>query len=191
VETELDDRLLAEKAKAGDETAFGELVKMYHHQIHALAFRYVNHAEDARELAQMVWIKAWTKLGSFQGKSRFFTWLYRIAVFVCIDYLRKRKRQGEVAFLDDMEPNRVIGSEPPPSVQSRPDRLAQKGEIQERFNEALESLSPEHRMTLVLREVEGHAYDEIAEIMKCRKGTVMSRLHYARQALQEKMKDLK
>ena len=171
------------QAKAGDEAAFGELVKTYHQRLYSVVYRFARNEDDANELAQQTWVKAWNKLHTFKGRSEFFTWLYRIATYVGLDHVRKQKRRREDELLEGVEPLRDHGAETPFSTNPQPDRAAEHDEIRERFNLALEDLSAEHRMALVLREVEGLSYDEIARAMKCRKGTVMSRLYYARKKL--------
>lgn len=179
------------RAKAGDQDAFGQIVTLYHQRVLNLAYRYVNHSDQAKDLAQQAWMKAWKKLDSFQGRSEFFTWMYRLVTFVCLDHLRQRKRRGEVAIPDGMEPSPVVGASPAPSAESNPVRNMQNAEVMDAFKKALERLSPEHRMVMVLREMEGLSYDEISKVMKCRKGTVMSRLYYARKQLQEMMKEFR
>lgn len=184
-------RELVRRARTGDQDAFGQLVTLHHQRVLNLAYRYVNNSEQAKDLAQQAWIKAWKKLDTFQGRSEFFTWMYRLVTFVCLDDLRKRKRRGEVAIPDGLEPAPVVGAAPAPSAQSNPVRNLQNAETMAAFEEALERLSPEHRMALVLREMEGLSYEEISRVMKCRKGTVMSRLYYARKQLQETMKEFR
>lgn len=189
-ETERNPVDLVTRARAGDEEAFGELMKLYHQRVYGVLFGMVRNSEDAKELAQQTWIKAWNKLETFKGESDFYTWVYRIATFTGLDFLRKRKRLQETELLDAVEPVRQVDAHLPPSVTSRPDHVAQKAEIREVFEASLARLSPEHRTALVLREVEGLSYDEIAKVMKCRKGTVMSRIFYARKSIQDDMKDL-
>jgi RNA polymerase sigma-70 factor (ECF subfamily) len=185
-------RRLVGQAQTGNESAFGELMQMYHQRVFSLTYSYVNNSEDAKELSQQAWIKAWNKLGTFKGESEFFTWMYRLASFVCLDYLRKRKRQREEAFPESgREPAADPSYERSFSSNPRPDRQAAHAEIRRRFEEAMKTLTPEHRAALVLREVEGLSYEEIAKVMKCRKGTVMSRIFYARRKLQELMGDFK
>lgn len=178
-------------ARDGDEAAFGVLVQKYQQRVFSVVYQFVNNVDDANELAQQTWIKVWRKLHTFKGKSEFFTWVYRIASFVSLDYLRKRKRKREDELLDELEPRREVGAEPAASSNPRPDRQVEQAEIRVRFEEALEQLSAEHRMILVLREVEGLSYEEIAKTMKCRKGTVMSRLYYARKAIQAYMEEVR
>ncbi len=177
-------------AQAGEEEAFGELVKLYNSRVHAVVYRMVNNEQDARDLAQLTWVKAWQRLGSFQSDAQFFTWLYRIATNTALDHLRQRKRNREVS-VDDVPP----GEEPretewPSATHETPDRDLARREFREAFAHALEELSPDHRAALVQREVEGRSYQEIADALGCRVGTVMSRLFYARRQLQEKLKDI-
>jgi len=180
-----------EKARKGDEDAFGEIVRIYHERVYSVAFRYVQNAEDAADLAQQAWIRAWKKLASFEQRSAFFTWMYRVVASVCLDYLRKKKRLAEQSIPDGVEPLPAIGAGSAPSARSRPDRELEHAEVRTRFQEALDELSPEHRMAIMMREVDGYSYEEIARTMKCRKGTVMSRIFYARKKLQERMQEFR
>lgn len=183
------DRWVAEAA-AGDEEAFGQVVQAYYNRVYGVIFRVVPHPEDARELAQATWVKAWQRLGDYKQEARFFTWIYRIAVNTALDFLRKRKRRPEVPLEpvvhedDDalaMDRQRELAHETTPADEMH------REEIRAAFARAMEELSPEHRTALMLREVEGMSYEEIAAVMKTRKGTVMSRLFYARRALQERL----
>lgn len=182
---------LVARARRGDEDAFGELVKMFHGRVYGVIYRMVSNVEDARELAQQTWVKAWQRLDSYKGDAQFFTWLYRIAVNSVLDQGRRSARRKEVSL--DEEPER----EPRPAVEwqgpddGRPDRGLERQEVQEAFERALDSLTPEHRMALILREVEGMSYREIGQVMKCRAGTVMSRIFYARRQIQEQMRDVR
>lgn len=179
------------RAQAGDEDAFGELVKTFHGRVFGVIYRMVKDAEDARELAQQTWVKAWQRLGSYKGDAQFFTWVYRIAVNTVLDEGRRAARRKEVSL--DEEP----GREPQAAVEwqgpddGRPDRQLEREEIRKAFEAALDGLSAEHRVALILREVEGLSYREIAQAMKCRTGTVMSRIFYARRYVQERMKGVR
>jgi len=181
------DKELARKAGQGDEQAFAELFTLYHERVYAVVYRFCRKGADADELTQQVWVKVWNKLHTYKGDSAFFTWLYRVASFHCLDHLRKQKRKKETEWLEDVEYKSEQALAP--SASSRPDRDLERSEIQERFTAALDTLKPDHRMALVLREVEGMSYDEIADAMKCRRGTVMSRLFYARKAIQEQLQE--
>lgn len=184
------DRLVA-LAIQGDQDAFGQVVQLYYNRVYSVIYRVVNHADDARELSQIAWVKAWQRRADYKQEARFYTWVYRIAVNTSLDFLRKKRRRPEVplepvvgANDDDrmqMDRQRELADENTPSDEIH------REEIRHSFNEALMKLSDEHRTALVLREVEGMSYDEIAAVMKSRKGTVMSRLFYARKALQETM----
>lgn len=181
------DRLVALATK-GDQEAFGQVVQVYYNRVYNVIYRVVNHAEDARELAQTTWVKAWQRLGDYKQEARFYTWVYRIAVNTSLDFLRRRKRRPEAP----LEP--VVHEGDDPLELDRRRELADehtpvddlhRAEIRQAFDRALQDLSDEHRTTLVLRELEGMSYDEIARTMKVRTGTVMSRLFYARKTLQQ------
>jgi RNA polymerase sigma-70 factor (ECF subfamily) len=178
-----------EKARTGDEEAFGELVRLYHERVYAVIYNVVHHAEDARDLEQQTWIKAWRHLDRFHGRSSFYTWLYRIATFTCLDFLRRRKSRPESTAEDETVFERAAEGAGAPAARP-PDGDLARAELRERFAQALATLSPEHRLALVLREVEGLSYAQMAEAMQCRKGTVMSRLFHARRRVQEQLKDL-
>ncbi len=179
-----------ERARQGDKDAFGRLVHHFHHRLFGLLVQMVGNAADAEELEQQVWIKAWKRLRSFRGQSAFYTWLYRIGTFTAVDFLRRRKRRPESEWDPAIAYPEHHDVETAPSVASRPDREAERDDIQRRFHEVLETLSPTHRTALWMREVDSMSYEEIAAATGCRVGTVMSRLYYARQAVQEQMKDL-
>lgn len=183
-------RRLVKSARGGDEESFGELVKMYHERVYGLAYGLVHSADDAQEIAQQTWVKVWNKLRDFKGDAEFFTWVYRVASNASLDHLRHKTRLREDSLVDGVEPQEAFGRERAPSENPRPDREAERAEIRRVFEQALGSLSAEHRLALTLREVDGLSYDEIAKVMKCRKGTVMSRIFYARRAVQEKLKEL-
>jgi RNA polymerase sigma-70 factor, ECF subfamily len=179
------------QARDRDEEAFGELVKMYHQRVYNLAYGMVNNAEDAAELAQQTWVKVWNKLGSYKEDAKFFTWVYRIASNACLDFLRHRSRLREEELLDGVEPAANPNLDRAASQNPRPDRELVQAEIREVFERSLESLSPDHRTALILREVDGLSYEEIAKITGRRKGTVMSRIFYARKKVQRTMGELR
>ncbi len=182
---------LVHAAQGGDEQAFGELMQAYHARIYAVLIGMVRNADDARDVSQQVWIKVWNKLDTFKGDANFYTWLYRVATFAGLDFIRRRDRRRETEISDALEPDRNADDIVPTSLTSRPDHAALSAEVQDVFEQALQTLSPEHRTTLILREVEGLSYDEIATVMKCRRGTVMSRIFYARKRIQQALEDLR
>lgn len=179
------------KAQAGDEEAFGQLVHFYHTRIYGVVYRMVRQADDAREVAQTTWVKAWQRLGTYKQEAKFFTWLYRIAVNTAMDHVRRQIRQREVPLESEDGREAVPAPEWAGNTAARPDESAEQDEVRQAFNGALSGLSPEHRAALVMREVEGRTYREIAEVQGCRVGTVMSRLFYARRAIQDKMRGVR
>jgi RNA polymerase sigma-70 factor (ECF subfamily) len=164
---------LARRSQAGDTEAFDELVTKYRTKIFAIVCRMVRNEDEAWDLAQEAFLKAWKSIHRFECRSSFYTWLYRITVNLTIYSLRRKDGHEEV------ELNEAIPSSlPSPSVNY------QGTQIREQLNEALARLSLEQRAVVVLKEVEGLQYQEIAEILDLSIGTVMSRLFYARKRLQ-------
>ncbi len=182
---------LVKAAQGGDQNAFGQIVTAHHERTYRLIYRIVNNESDAQDLAQQTWVKAWNKLSAFKGKSAFSTWLYRIAVFTAWDFLRKKKRRAEVSFFENPEEGPLTNPAHPQIAPESPVGALRRKEIREQFQIALNSITEKQRTVLVLREIEGLSYKEIAHIMKCRIGTVMSRIHNARQSIQAKMEDFR
>lgn len=183
---------LVRDCRAGDRGAFQELVERYQRRIVSLAMGMVHNPDDAMEIAQETFIKAFENIGNFKGESSLYTWLYRIATNKAIDFRRRRKRHNNVSL------DAPFGAEDERSLQDSltderpegPEQRASAQEITARVAEAIEELTPDHKAAILLREVEGLSYEEISEVMQCSKGTVMSRLHYARKRLQAKLGDL-
>lgn len=183
------DRWAAEAA-LGDDEAFGRIVQTYHTRVYSVILRIVNNPEDARELSQVAWVKAWQRLAEYKREARFYTWVYRIAVNTSLDFLRRRKRRPEVPLepvMRDEGDLLVLDRQRELADETTPHDHINRAEIRATFEKALAELSDEHRTALVLREVEGMSYDEIAEVMKTSKGTVMSRLFYARRMMQKSL----
>ncbi len=180
-----DEAELIERARKGDTKAFGALVERYQRRVVGVALAVVHNQEDALELAQETFIRAYENLAGFESRSSFSTWLYRITANLAIDFRRRETRhpmvRGEEA---ENELRRM------PSGLGDTFKAARRSELARRIDEALKELTPEHRAVILLREVEGLSYDEISEVMQCPRGTVMSRLHYARNHLREILKDL-
>ena len=187
---ETTDLELVKRCQSGDTRAFDALVTKYRGRVYAMTYHLVQNESDAWDLAQEAFIKAWRAIGGFKADSSFYTWLYRISHNVSYDWLRKKKIQGDGEF-DDSRTDHAIaaGAETAPKGEARPDRALQNAELGERINAAIAKLSPDHRQAILLKEVEGLQYHEIAEVMNCSLGTVMSRLFYARKKLQELLKD--
>ena len=175
---------LVRRARRGDLSAYDELVKRYQERIYATIYHMTSNHEDANDLAQESFIKAYSALRTFKGGSSFYTWLYRIAVNKTINFLKQRKNKHSIS-LNDIDFN----AEHDPDLMAlishkTPQRDAGLNELQKKLNEALLKLSEPHRMVVVLHDVQGVSHDEIAEIVGCNIGTVRSRLFYARQQLQ-------
>jgi len=175
---------LVRRARNGDLHAYDELVQRYQQRIYATIYHMTSNHEDANDLAQEAFIKAYSALKSFKGGSSFYTWLYRIAVNKTINFLKQRKNKLHMS-LDDIDFN----AEHDPDLMAlishkTPQRDAGLNELQKKLNEALLKLSDPHRMVVVLHDVQGVSHEEIAEVLGCNIGTVRSRLFYARQQLQ-------
>jgi RNA polymerase sigma-70 factor (ECF subfamily) len=186
-----DDRQLVEEARRGSHAAFRTLVERYQQRVYAMALSMVREPAEARDAVQDAFVKAYEHLGDFQGDSSFYTWLYRIAMNLCIDRARRMKRFAHVEY-DEAAAHEADDAfaVAPHRLGFDPARALEDGEIRERVRAALERLSENHRTVLVLREAEGLSYKEIAEVMECSIGTVMSRLFHARKRMQEMLRSL-
>ena len=179
------------RCQQGDTGAFDELITRYRQRCFAMIFQMVRNEEDAWDLTQDGFVKAWKSLTHFRGQSAFYTWLYRIMANVSLDWLRRKHVRGDAEFDDQlglrgMEPSAPTAPKP---VMQPVERIADQ-EIRSRVDAAIEKLSPEHRAVIVLREIEGLDYQEIADAVGCSIGTVMSRLFYARKKLQSVLRDV-
>lgn len=175
---------LVARAKAGDQSAFEQLVLDNQNKVYSLALRMVNDREEAADLAQEAFLKAWQGLPSFQGDSSFSTWVYRLATNVCIDFLRKQKRRREVEpalSLNDEE----SGWTEPADWDQDPQRHLERAERGQALARGLEALPDHHRQVLVLRELSGLSYQEIGQALGLDIGTVKSRIARSRLALRK------
>ena len=172
--------LLLEKARRGDQEAFGELVRLYEKKVYALTLRMCKNPEDAAEAAQEAFLAAWQGLKFFRGEASFSTWLYRLASNACVDLLRKEQRHRAAAgpSLNDEDTYMDVADDA-----ATPQELAERSELREQIEEGLQSLSPEHREVLILRELHQLSYDEIAQTLDLDTGTVKSRISRGRKAL--------
>jgi RNA polymerase sigma-70 factor (ECF subfamily) len=188
---EVSDFDLVRQSQAGDTLAFDQLVTRYRGRIYAMTYHLIQNETEAWDLAQEAFIKAWRALPGFKNDAGFYTWLYRIAHNVSYDWLRKKKIQADGEFDDERTEHRVAaGAEAAPKGDASPDTALRNAELGQRIQAAIGTLSPEHRQVILLREIEGLAYEEIAQMVPCSLGTVMSRLFYARKKLQELLKDV-
>jgi RNA polymerase sigma-70 factor (ECF subfamily) len=175
---------LVKLARRGDFSAYDELVKRYQQRIYATIYHMTSNHEDANDLAQDSFIKAFQALPSFKGGSTFYTWLYRIAVNKTINFLKQRKNRQHIS-LNDLDFNAEHDPDLMALISDKtPVREVGLTELQQKLNAALLKLSEPHRMVVVLHDVQGVSHEEIAEMMNCNIGTVRSRLFYARQQLQ-------
>jgi RNA polymerase sigma-70 factor (ECF subfamily) len=183
------DQLLVERVQRGDKAAFDVLVRKYQHKIVKLVTRYVHDSTEALDVAQEAFIKAYRAIHGFRGDSAFYTWLYRIAINTAKNHLVAEGRRPLERGVDLQDPEQF-------EVQARlkdvdtPERLLLTDEIQRTVEEAIAGLPEDLRTAIVLRELEGMSYEQIAETMSCPVGTVRSRIFRAREAIDEKLKPL-
>jgi RNA polymerase sigma-70 factor (ECF subfamily) len=186
----VDDRELVAAAQRGDRDAFKTLFERYHRRAYALALGVVRHPDDALDVVQDAFIKAHKYLDKFEGSASFYTWLYRIVMNLAIDHIRKHRKVVAVELdetrieLDGGEPllPRILGGNPGQALMDK--------QIRGRIDHALDQLSENHRSVLVMRELEGLSYEDMAQAMNCSKGTIMSRLFHARRNMQKRLVDL-
>ncbi len=180
---------LVRRAQTGDLAAYDDLVKRYQERIYATVYHMTSNHEDANDLAQDSFIKAFQALKSFKGGSSFYTWLYRIAVNKTINFLKQRKNRIHMS-LNDLDFNTENNPDLVALISEKtPRRDAGLKELQEKLNAAMLKLSEPHRIVVVLHDVQGMSHEEVAEVMDCNIGTVRSRLFYARQQLQSLLTD--
>lgn len=186
-----DDFRLVALAQKGDLRAYDELVTRHRGKIFAMIRNMIHQEADAWDISQDVFIKAWHALPRFEAKARFSTWLYRIAHNAVYDWTRKRKIESVGELNDEIFERERIDSASftTPSGGEMPDQSMAQGELRQKIQIALNKLSPEHREVVLLKDVQGLSYKEIADAMASTLGTVMSRLYYARQKLQTLLKD--
>lgn len=184
-----DDALVA-SAQKGDMFAFEELVARHRDKIYARAFSMMRNEEEAIDLSQEAWVKGWQRLAQFQGESSFVTWMTRIVINLCLDQLRKQKRQRAES-IEAMDEESGGVERQMPILTVNPTEGLERQELRQRIDRALGQLSHEHRTVLILHEFEDLEYKEIAKRMECSIGTVMSRLFYARRKMAALLAGLK
>lgn len=170
---------------AGNSAAYRPLVVRYQSRLHAMVTGMLRNAEDAKDIVQMAFVKAYQNLKSFRIDSSFYTWLYRIARNLAIDHCRKHKRQRTSSFEEAVASRDEDGTLHEQHTDDSPSQLVLRKQLNERIYAALDELTDDAREVILLREVEGLSYKEIADVMGVPEGTVMSRLFYARKKLQQ------
>ncbi len=178
---DIPDHELARRARK-DDRVFEEIVRRYYNDVYRICAYFTRDREEAWDLAQDTFVKAHRAIGTFRGDASLKTWLLRIASNRAKDHLKKRSLR--TVPLEDWHSNSVQHSDPDPSQRAHGKELGQALEL------ALDKLSAKHRLAITLREFEGLSYEEMATVMKCRVGTVMSRLHHARKYLRQHLEDL-
>ena len=181
-----DDRDLVELARRGDRDAFGALVDRHQDRAFNLAYQMVRNRDDALDIAQDAFARAFASLPGFKGEASFTTWLHRIVVNLAIDSLRRRQRSGETAYDDTQAVSEEQRSEP--SAPDDPAAVLEAKQVRALIVAGIAQLPPTQRAVLILREIEGLSYEEISRTVGCNIGTVMSRLFYARRRLQQALK---
>ena len=183
----LPDGDLVFKAQQGDVHAFDTLVERYHGKIYGLTYNMTSNREDAEDLTQEVFVKAFEALPRFKGKSSFYTWIYRIAVNKTINYRKKRNRKRAVSldqFDQEIKTDDVYHEL---TAKGSPLRNLSLTELQKKLNEALQNLSEKHRTVVVMHDMQGIPHEEIAKVVGASVGTVRSRLFYARRQMQAEL----
>lgn len=187
-----EDLELVKRCQKGDETAFGQLVSRYQRKVFTIALGMVKSPDDAMDIAQEAFIKVHRYIGNFQGSSSFYTWLYRIIVNLCIDHLRRSGKHASTEFDErthgtskNSDSHGIMST----GLDTNPSRSLGRKELSVKIQAAIDELPPYHRAVIIMREVEGMSYAEMAKAMKVSKGTIMSRLHHARQKLQRSLSE--
>jgi RNA polymerase sigma-70 factor (ECF subfamily) len=183
---------LVKQSQAGNTEAFDQLVSRYRTRVFGMIYNMVHNEQDAWDLAQDSFVKAWKSIERFRGQSSFYTWIYRIIMNVTIDWLRKKQVKGAGAEFDDAIQLKEINpaSRTVPKADPLPHERMEQREIRQRIDAAIAQLTPEHRAVILMKEIEDMQYHEIAESLECSIGTVMSRLFYARKKLQNLLRDV-
>lgn len=174
-----EERAWVEAALDGDNKAFGKLVERYQKKVYGLAFGILRNREDAWDVAQDAFVKAYKNLSTYEGNAAFYTWLYRITYNLSLDVLRSKGRRATEELTEQTQ--EAAGDDSPRP--EHPSETAERRELAEVVTQAMSKLTEKHRAIIVLREIEGLSYEEMADVLQISKGTVMSRLFHARRNL--------
>ena len=183
----MNEKLLVQKSQQGDMDAFEQLIVQYEKKVYTIAYKYMGNPEDAKDLAQEALIKAYQSIQGFRGESSFGTWIGRITANKCLDELRKRKRLQVSSLDDEVELEEGSVKKEIASERMTPEESVLKEETVQYVQKKLEQMKEEYRIVLILRELEGYSYDEIANFLSCSLGTVKSRISRARNYLKEQI----
>jgi RNA polymerase sigma-70 factor, ECF subfamily len=173
-----------ERAKSGDRDAFRKLYEAYHRRLYAMALSVVKNPEDALDIVQEAFVKAHKNLPKFEGTSGFYTWIYRIAMNAAIDHVRKNKRAAQLEWEEGRGDHEQAASDLSTSAPSNPLAGVERAQLRRAIEAALDELPEYHRVVILMRDVEGFSYEEMATTLAVPKGTIMSRLFHARRKMQ-------
>ena len=188
---------LVNKSIKGDNDAFGELIRRYENFVYNIVYHAIGNRDDAFDVSQEVFIKAFRALKNFRGDCKFSTWMYKIAVNASKDYIREKSKRNTVSLSDwtddDSGDEATVSIKPPEivedSIDARPEDAYERNERRELVREAIASLSEDHKSIIILRDIEGYSYEDIAEMLNLEIGTVKSRLNRARNGIREYLKE--
>lgn len=183
--SDTNERDLIKRAKSGDVEAFEQLILGCEKKVFNIAYRMIGNYDDANELAQEVFLKAFRSIKNFKGDCLFSTWIYRVTANVCLDELRRRKKKTVISLDEDIELKDGEVKRQIPDDAPTPDIEAESNVIKNIVNESIRQLPDDYRNMIVLRDIQGFSYDEISKIVNCPEGTVKSRINRARQALKK------
>lgn len=182
------EKYLLKRSKDGDIQAFEQLIENYQTKVFNIALRIIGNYDDANDLAQEVFLRVYKSIKSFKGESSFSTWIYKITKNVCLDEIRKRRNKNVISLDEEIKLNSGEVTRQVESSDDTPDVALEKSEMKDLINKAISELSDEHRVVIVLRDIQGFSYEEIAKIIDCPEGTVKSRINRARKALKKILK---
>ena len=189
--TDQNEARLVKRAKQGDMRAFEELILQHEKIVYNVALRMMNHSEDAKDISQEVFLKAYRNIGNFDERSQFSTWIYRITANTCIDEMRKRRGRQSFSLEEELENEEGSMQRQVADEGETPEESMLRAEQKSEILQALESLSPEHKAAVILRDIKGLSYEEIAEILELTLGTVKSRISRGRNQLKQEILKLR
>ena len=181
---EFNERDMIERASGGDAAAFNRLMEQHERRMYAVALRMCGNREDAQDCLQEAMLRVYRAIGGFKGQSSFSTWVYRITMNTCLDELR-RKKNSQSASLDNL----LEMGWSPTDDSNAPEKQAMRSELRRNLNRAIQELPEEMRAAVVLRDIQGFSYDEIARMLEINVGTIKSRISRGREKLREKLKE--